>query len=48
MIENEQIIENHPITISIGLTQIKDNDKEDSFDKKKWWFDVWFKEKWEK
>ena len=34
LIENEQIIENHPITISIGLTQIKDNDKEDSLIKR--------------
>ena len=34
LIKNENIIENHPITISIGLTQINKNDDEDSIFKR--------------
>ena len=30
LIENAQIIENHPVTISIGLTQAKENDTQES------------------
>lgn len=34
LIEKEEIIKNHPVTISIGLTQIKENDDEDSIFKR--------------
>ncbi len=34
LIQNEEIIKNHPITISIGLTQVKENDDEDTLFKR--------------
>lgn len=34
LIQNEEIIKNHPITISIGLTQIKENDNDDTLFKR--------------
>lgn len=34
LVEKEEIIKNHPVTISIGLTQIKENDDEDTLFKR--------------